>query len=654
MLGPFISALDSRSRFSATSCDQLPHMLACKEMLGHFANFPVPDVDRTHYFLCLGANPLASNGSVMTAPNIRERLKRMQQRGGKFVVIDPRKTESAQMADEHHFVRPGSDAALLMAMLNVIFQEGLESTSTLNPFLKHLDRLKQSVSSMSCEQAETLTGIAEQDIRRMAREFATASSAVAYGRVGVSTSQYSSINAWLIYALNIVTGNLDAEGGLMFTLPAIDLVGLSAAAGETGSFNRWQSRVRKLPEFSGEIPVATLAEEILTPGTGQIKAMITHAGNPVLSVPNGKLLEQAFDQLEYMVCIDIYLNETTRHADIILPPTGPLEHGHYELGLHGLAIRNTAKYSPPLLTPPQGALHDWQILAELTAQLESTSPTRTAAAKAKKAMINRMTDEGLLDLLIKLGPYGRGLMTRHRFGESIRNGMSAALNTLTQSSFALRTALKASAYGSLGGKASMPFPRLDLEVLKTHPHGVDLGPLQPMLEHRIYHRDGKIDLAPELFVNDLKRMQASPAVSDELLLIGRRHMRCNNSWMHNSARLTKGKNRCDLMMSERDALRLSLQDGEEVWLQSATGKVHLPLKVCDDIMPGTVSMPHGWGHHRDGIAMTQAASRAGVSMNDVTDESVVDELTGMAIINGIPVTVLAANAKPIRELQANG
>ncbi|MBA55290.1 MAG: dehydrogenase [Pseudomonadales bacterium] len=658
MLAPFIAALDTRSRFSATSCDQLPHMLACKEMFGHFADFPIPDLDRTDYFLCLGANPLASNGSVMTAPNIKARLQRLQQRGGRFVVLDPRKTESAAIASEHQFIKPGTDALFLLALLHVIFREQLQNEGVARGRLKNLEPLQEAVKLFTPEQVAPITGIAKADIERLAREFATAPRAIAYGRVGISTSQFSSINAWLIYTLNIITGNLDKAGGLMFTLPAIDLVGLSAAVGETGSFDRWRSRVRNLPEFAGEIPVATMAEEILTPGSGQIKAMITHAGNPVLSVPNGKLLEKAFDQLEYMVCIDIYLNETTKHADIILPPTGPLEHGHYELGLHSVAIRNTVKYSPPLLKPPEGALHDWQILAELTARLESTSAMKKVAARAKLALIKRLTDEGMLDWLIKLGPYGKGLPVTYlmlqilgklsatrKLTQSVKRVVSNGLQQMTRRNRGLRAALQSSAYGNITANSPVDFPRLDLNEVKQHPHGIDLGPLQPMLAHRIFTRDGKVDLAPPLFLHDLQRLRANlPAAGpqDALLLIGRRHVRSNNSWMHNSNRLIKGKNRCNLMMSNRDANRLGLQDGQTVRVQSATGELELPLWVSDDIMPGVVSMPHGWGHHREGAALSNAAKKAGVSMNDITDHTLVDGLTGMAVINGVPVRVTAA------------
>lgn len=651
MLAPFIKALNTRSRFSATSCDQLPHMLACLEMFGHFANFPIPDIDRTGYFLCLGANPMASNGSVMTAPNFRERLKQLSRRGGKCVVFDPRRTETAELADEHHFIRPGTDSLLLLALLQVIFEERLDRLGAAAGKVVHVERLQQACESYTPEYVSVHTGVAADTIRRLAREFARAESAAAYGRVGISTSPFSGLNAWLIYALNIVTGNLDKAGGLMFTLPAVDLVALAALAGETGSFDRWRSRVRDLPEFAGEIPVATMADEILTPGKDQIRAMIVHAGNPVLSVPNGRRLEAAFAQLELVVSIDIYKNETSRLAHYILPPTGPLEHGHFELALHAVAVRNTVKYSPPLLQKDKDALHDWEILAELTARVEARTPSQAVLARRKLKWIRRLGDEGMLDWLIRLGPYGKGfnsvhavnrVMGKSRFTRRVRRRVHAMLLRMLPTRSLLYRALQASAYGH---QRPPQIPPLDLALLKQHPHGIDLGALKPMLDQRIFTRDGNIDVAPARFLQDLARLRASLGVGtghDGLLLIGRRHVRSNNSWMHNSERLIKGKPRCNLMMHSRDAARLQLRDGEAVWVTSRIGQVKLPLWVCDDIMPGVVSMPHGWGHDRDGVTLGIACKQPGVSMNDITDEQVVDALTGMAVVNGVPVTVTSA------------
>lgn len=659
MLAPFIAALNTRARFSATSCDQLPHMLACLQMFGHFANFPIPDIDRTNYFLCLGANPVASNGSVMTAPNFKQRVKDLQKRNGKLVVIDPRKTETARIADQHLFIRPGSDSLLLLAILHVIFCEQLQKVTALADQLEGLDLLQDAVAEFSPEVVAEATGINAEQIISLAHEFCGAERAAAYGRVGVATSPFSGLNAWLIYVLNIVTGNLDREGGLMFPLPAIDLVGLAGAAGETGTFNRWQSRVRSFPEFAGEIPVVSMAEEILTEGPQQIRTMIIHAGNPVLSVPNGQELDEAFQQLDFLVCVDIYLNETTRHADIILPPTGPFEHGHYDLAMHTVAVRNTVKYSPPLITPPLGSLHDWEILAELTARLESKTRRSTIAAKAKLSLIKSLGDEGILDWMLRLGPYGMGFNTIHigsKLLESVsalnpaRNLMGRGLRAFAGRSKAFQRLLGASAYRGLDPDVDCPDDNpsvdLDLKKLKDNPHGVDLGPLQPQLQQRIFTESGKIQLVPALYLNDLARLKSDlldTSSDDEkypLLLIGRRHIRCNNSWMHNSQRLVKGKNRCDLMISEVDAERLGLEPGDAAEISTRVGSITLPVVITADMMPGVVSVPHGWGHDKEGSGLKVAAKRPGISVNDITDNQIADDLTGMAIINGVPVNVV--------------
>lgn len=651
MLAPLIAALNTKSRFSATSCDQLPHMLACKEMFGHFADFPIPDIDRTQYFLCFGANPLVSNGSVMTSPNFKERLKRLKKRGGKFVVFDPRKTESAEIANEHFFVKPGTDALVLLAMLNVIFREGLVNVSAFADKVEGLDTLEVACQTYTPESVSEFTGVAAEDIERIAKEFAQSEAAAAYGRVGIATSMFSGLNCWLLYVLNIVCGNLDRPGGLMFTLPAIDLVGVSGAVGEKGSFNKWQSRVRGLPEFAGEIPVATMAEEIMTPGEGQIKAMIIHAGNPVLSVPNGKALEEAFDSLDYMVSIDLFLNETSKFANIILPPTGPLEHGHYELGLHSVAVRNTVKYSPPLYPPAEGAMHDWQLLAELTAKIEGKSAVTKALAQSKLSFIKLLKDEGILDLLIKMGPYGKGLtplsmafmMKKADGSDSFFGGF---LKNIVKLPKRTQRMLKSTAYGGLPQElGSYQGPKLSMKLLRQNPHGIDLGPLQPMLDYRIFTRNGKIKLAPELYLKDLDRLskdfQSKSEQLDEypMMLIGRRNIRCNNSWLHNSRRLVKGKERCVLMMSTEDATQKNLKDGQKVMIKTRVGELELPLQVSDSLMPGVVCMPHGWGHKRDGIQISIAQSKPGESMNDITDNGVVDLLTGMAVINGVPAQV---------------
>lgn len=649
MLPAFIRALRTRNRFSATSVDQLPHMLACLQMFGNQIMLPIPDLDRTDYFLCIGANPLASNGSIMTAPDIGNRLKAIQKRKGRVVVIDPRRTETADIADEHYFVRPGTDAMLVAAMIQVLFSERKIKLGRAAEFVDGVETLQKLVRPFTPAMVAPHVGIAAEKIRELALAFAAARSAVAYCRVGTCTSTWSGVSAWLVYALNIVSGNLDRPGGVMFPKPAVDVAALAALTGQAGHFGLWKSRVRALPEFGGELPAVTMAEEMLTPGEGQIRALVTHAGNPVLSVPNGRQLDQALAQLDFMVSIDIYINETTRHAHIILPPTGALEHAQFDPVFHALAVRNTVRWSPPLFAKPDGALHDWEILLELSTRLESRDFSSTLAAKAVRKVVRALGDEGIVDLLIRLGPYGNRIDVLDRLDDMLRNnGFSGpaytklrrqVINRLLDSS-KIREWLATSPYGT----DKKPEGGLTLAKIKAHPHGIDIGPLEPALPERLATPDKTVNLAPALYANDMAALaeKIKQAPNDALLMIGRRHVRSNNSWMHNSHRLVKGKNRCTVLLHPQDAARLDVVDGVEVEVASRVGSVRLPVEITDAIMPGVISVPHGFGHDRDGVQLSVARTVApGVSLNDITDEQRCDPLTGMAIINGVPVTVRA-------------
>ncbi len=460
LVGPvFLRTLRTRHGYSATSVDQLPHMLAAHLMFGHQLLLPIPDVDRTEWMLIVGANPLASNGSLMTAPDIKRRLHAIQERGGKVVVVDPRRTQTAALADEHVFVRPGTDAWLLLGMLHTLFDEGLARPGRLATFTDGLDTVREVAARFAPERTAPRTGVEAEVVRRLARELAGAKRAVVYGRIGASVQAFGTLCQWLVNVLNVVTGNLDREGGAMFTKPAVDVLRAPRGLGASpGSFGRWKSRVRGLPEFGGELPVATLAEEILSEGEGQVRGLFTMAGNPVLSTPNGRQLERALASLEAMVSVDFYLNETTRHANVILPPTGPLEHSHYDVVFHLLAIRNTAKYAPALFEPAPGALHDWQILLALTTRLE---------AQRKPGLKGRVGRSVRDRLFTKLGPEG-----------IIDLGLRAG-----------------------------PHPGLRLKRLRDAPHGVDLGPLEPSLPERLF-RD-RIALAPAPIVEDLARLEAA-------------------------------------------------------------------------------------------------------------------------------------------------
>jgi len=593
LFGPaLLRSLCTVNRYSATSVDQLPHHVTAALMFGHKLLLPVPDIDRTSHMLVLGANPVVSNGSMVTAPGFKRRLEELRQRGGRLVVVDPRRTETARIADRHHFIRPGTDAFLLMALLQVIFDEKLDDLGRLAGSVASFDSLRELIRPFSPDEVAGATGIAAAEICTMAREFAGALSAVCYGRMGVSTQSFGGLCQWLVQVLNIVTGNLDRPGGAMFTRPAVDLV---ASTGR-GRLGRRKSRVRGLPEFGGELPVAALAEEILTPGEGQIRAMLTVAGNPVLSTPNGVQLDRALKGLEFMVAIDFYLNETTRHAHIILPPTTALEHDHFDLAFNLLAVRNVARYSPAVFEPAPDARHDWQILDELRRRLDDDR----VGARCKRWFSARLGPRRLLDLGLRFGPHGSGFTP---FG---------------------------------GG--------LNLHRLELAPHGLDLGPLEPCLPERLRTDDRRIELAPSLFVEDLERLRSrlnAEKTDERLLLIGRRHLRSNNSWMHNFPRLMGGRERCTLLMHPDDATRLKLADGERVVVTSRAGNVEVELGVTDEVAKGVVSLPHGWGHRRPGTRLGAAHARPGVSANDLTDDQAVDPSCGNAVLNGVPVRVRA-------------
>jgi anaerobic selenocysteine-containing dehydrogenase len=602
-------ALGTRNRFSSCSVDNLPRMVVSRFMYGNQAVLPVPDVDRTQYMLVLGANPIASNGSVMTAPDLPRRLKALRERGGVLVVIDPRRTETAEVADEHHFIRPGRDALFLLGFLHTLFAERLSREGRATAPLAGLDRVRALAAEFPPERVAPLTGISAEDTVRLARAFAAAPSAVCYGRMGVSVQEFGALSTWLIDVINIVTGNLDRAGGAMFSTPAVDLVGIANLVGQRGSFGTFQSRVRGLPEFNGELPMVTLAEEIETPGPGQIRALLVTAANPVLSAPNGRRLDRALAGLGFMVAVDIYVNETTRHAHYILPPTTALEHDHYDIALHALGIRNTTRWNEALFEPEPSSLHDFQIYLRLIAEIVAEGPFGGLLSAAIMAAGGRITPRVIVDLLLRLGPH-----------------------------------------------------RLTLAHLAQFPHGVDLGPLEPRLAKILATDSGRVELSPAPVLNDVERLRSraeawlaeagSAERGSRLLLIGRRDLRSNNSWMHNSLRLVKGRERCTLYMHPRDAERRGLSSGQRVCVRSRVGFIEVPLEVTSSVMPGVVSLPHGWGHKRHGVRLGIATSHAGESVNDVTDERLIDALCGNAAVNGVAVEVLPAPSPERQPAQA--
>jgi anaerobic selenocysteine-containing dehydrogenase len=582
-----VRSLRTRNLFSATSVDQLPHQLVAHLMYGHQLLLPIPDIDRTSYFLVFGANPMASNGSLMTVPDFPNRLRSLKQRDGRMVVFDPRRTETAKVASEHHFIRPGTDVHVLLAMLHVLFDEGL---TTPTDYVDGLDAARDTVTGFDPERAERASGVPAEEIRRIARDFAAAKGAAAYSRMGVSTNEHGTVAQWAVQLLNLVTGNLDREGGTLFTSPAIDSVGRGLIG--RGHHDAWRSRVRGLPETAGELPVSTLREEIETPGDGQIRALLTMSGNPVLSTPDGARLGRAMEGLDFMAAVDIYVNETTRHADVILPPTTALERDHYDLVFHLLAVRNTARFTPAVIEKDPGQRHDWQIYREVTMRL--------------------------MRRLDRKPPWRKRLVTRARL--------------MTSPTFQVAQLLRTDKAG------------VTISQLRKNPAGVDLGPLRAgRLPERLFTRSKRIDAAPDLVLEELARLdqvQISPR-DGELVLIGRRHQRDNNSWMHNTERLTRGRPRHQLLMHPDDLAARGITDGNRVTVRSRVGAVEVEVSAADDMMPGVVSLPHGYGHQVDGTGMSRAAKVPGVSINDLTDPRRLD-VSGNAALNGVPVEVTRA------------
>ncbi len=623
------SALGTRNVFTASSVDQIPKQLAVGLMFGNGLSVPIPDIDRCQYLVILGANPLVSNGSLLTAPNIGERLKRLRQRGGKVVVIDPCRTKTAEAADEHHFIQPGTDAYFLFAIVHTLFAENLTSPGRLEQHTNDIEKVKSLAEPFRPEIASAHCGIDAEVIRVIAREIASARAAAVYGRIGTCTQRFGTLASWLLEVIHVLTGNLDREGGAMFTMAAH---GPANTKGEPGTgrglrIGRWKSRLREFPEIFAELPVSALSEEIETPGEGQIRALVTVAGNPILSTPNGERLSRAFESLEFVVSLDLYLNETTRHADVILPGLSPLENSHYDFVFSQLAIRNNARFSPRLFDPPNGQLAEWETLLRFAgvvsgggpfadiAQLDENVILKTIQREVKaetslihgrdpleilKSLQPRIGPERILDFMVRTGPYGDG------FG-SQPDGLS-------------------------------------LSVLEANPHGVDLDALKSRIPEVLRTRSGKIELAPDTIVQDVIRLQEALAEEKaDMVLIGRRHVRSNNSWMHNIRRLIAGKPRCTIQLNPVDADRLDLQDADIASVTSRVGSIEIPVEITDGILPGVASIPHGWGHNSSHTKMQLASTQPGVNSNLLADEAVIDIPSGNAVLCGIPIRV-----KPVR------
>lgn len=620
MLPMLIRALGSRNFYSAASVDQMPKHVSCGLMFGDPLLIPVPDLDRTDHLLVLGANPWISNGSLATAPDFRGRLEAISRRGGKVIVIDPRRTETARAADEHLFIHPGTDAFFVLAIAHTLFAEGRVDLGALAPHVSGIEEVERLVEPFSPEAVATSTGIAAEDTRRIALEFSAAPSASIYDRVGVHQQEFGTLTSWASDVVNVLTGNLDRAGGRMFPLAAHATPDPETPRGRGWTTGRFSSRVKGYPEAFGQLPVATLADEIETPGEGQVRALITVAGNPVLSTPNGRRLAGAISSLEFMVSVDPYVNETTRLADVILPPPPLFARHHYDFAFYGLSVRNVANYSPPI-QPPDGP-DEWEILSRLalvTSRGNAATDPAVVPSMALAYLVDRATSkdgplaghdpeevmtaleergpvERILDFRLRAGPYG------DRFGE-VPGGLS-------------------------------------LKVLEANPHGIDFGPLAPRLPGALKTSSGMIELAPPEIAGEVARLVgALDRPRNGMTLIGRRQLRSNNSWMHNLRTMARGSNRCTLLIHPQDATRLGLEDGAVACIRSRVGEVDAVVEVSDEVMPGVASLPHGWGHDLPGVLLSVARAHAGVSANDLTDEEIIDPLSGNAVLNSVPVTI---------------
>jgi anaerobic selenocysteine-containing dehydrogenase len=618
-----IRALGTRQVYTASTLDQMPKHVALGYMFGSPVAFTVPDLDRTDYLVIIGANPLVSNGSLATAADFPGKLRALRKRGGRLTVIDPARTRTAELADRHIAPRPGTDAALLFAIVHVLFEQGRVDLGGVAEHVEGVEQVRALADGFSPKTVAAHCGVPADDIRTLAREIAAAPSAAVYGRIGTSTVEFGTIGSWLVDVINVLTGNLDRPGGAMFPLGAAVPAPRPAGPGKGFVTGRWHSRVSGYPEALSELPAAALAEEIDTPGDGQIKAMITIAGNPVLSVPDGDRLDRALDAVEFMLSIDPYLNETTRHADVVLPPPPPSQSGHYDFALNNLAVRNNARYSPPAL-PLDGRPDEPEILSRLAmilyglgydgnpALVDEQVIAATLAketANSNSPVAGRAVDE--LTALLATGPgYERRLDMTLRLGP----------------------------YGDAFGANP---DGLTLARLKAAPHGIDLGPLQPRIPEVLKTRSGRIELAPDPLIADAARLRESlDRIDDGFMLIGRRHLRSNNSWMHNLPALVGGTNRCTLQIHPDDAAELGLTDHAAI--KGPGGDLVAPVELAPGMRRGVVSLPHGWGHNRGGTRQGVAANQPGVNVNQLNDGGQLDPLSGTAVLNGIPVDIAPA------------
>ncbi|WP_439032586.1 molybdopterin-dependent oxidoreductase [Gordonia terrae] len=626
-----IRALGTRNVFSASTLDQMPKQAATGYLVGHAGTFAVPDLDRTDHLVVIGANPMVSNGSVTTAADFPGKLTALRRRGGRLTVIDPARTRTAKLADTHLAPRPGTDAALLCAVVQCLFDEGLVADD-LGGIAAHVigvEDVRRELSDLTPERVAPHCGVAAEDIRALARSIAGSPTTAVYGRMGTTTVEFGTLGSWLIDVVNILTGNYDRPGGVMFPLAPTAPSPRPPRAGRGFRTGRWRSRVSGHAEVGGELPAVAMAEEFETPGDGRLRALVTVSGNPVLSAPNGGRLGRALDSADFVVCVDPYLNETTRHAHVILPPPRPSQSPHFDAILNNLAVRATARYSPPVLPLAAGRPDEIEIVARLILGLSGAGVG---------------ADPGLVDEQVIAATLSKEVTDPHSpvAGRSVES-LIAMLPEAPGHQRRLDMQLRIGAYGDAFGTRD----GLTFADLLAAPHGIDLGPMRPRLPGVLRTASGKVELAPDPLIGDLERLRSALDARGEgvgaegrLLLVGRRHLRSNNSWMHNLPALTGGTNRCTLLMHPDDADRLGISDVAKV--RGAGGSLTVPVEITSDIRPGVASLPHGWGHDVDGMQLSVATAEPGVNVNDLNDGTVLDPLSGTVVLNGLPVEIAPA------------
>lgn len=616
----FITMLNTERFFSAGSVDQQPKNLGCELMYGNGWVFPIPDIDNSDFFVCMGGNPLVSQGSLMSAPDMKSRLQAIQQREGKVVVIDPRRTETADLADQHLFIRPGTDAFLLFAFVNELFATDNVKPGRLTQFTDGINTVKELAQTYTPEAVADITGVSASQLRQLVADFCQADAPVLYGRIGLCTQQFGTLASWLVDVVNILTGRLDAKGGAMFPRPATAHNDPAAAPSELG-YNRWQSKARGFPEYMSMLPASLMAEEMELEGEHQVRAMITVAGNPVLSVPNGKRVHAALKKLDFMVAFDFYINETTSQADIILPSTTQLEHSNYDFMFSSTCVRNFARYSPQVFDAAEDGREQWQIMTEIIARM------------------NGMTLADMQAMMLD-GMIGQLQANAEDLGELTVDDIKQATGHHQGPEQLLDIMLRAGPYGD----KFINTEGLTLTKLKAAPQGVDLGPLEPRLPELLATTDKRIHMAPDIIINDVARLQQAleQGKPEGMLMIGRRHIRDMNSWLHNLNNYARGKNRCTLMIHPSDATRIGLMDGGRARLKSRVGEFEAEVAIDDSIMPGVVSLPHGFGHQYSESQQSVAQSKLpGVSANDLVDDEVLDMPSGTSVVNGVSIEVYA-------------